>query len=827
MASGSLPPIVQRIVVENPTAIPQALQQSAAAAKAAEPAFAAYCAQLEATAVATQQVTQASNQAAPAIDKVTYSTTEARVAAMGLGQELGVRMPRILSRFLSQSESIGPLLSKAFTVVAVVAMIEVVSMLADKIKQVAESVYGWDEATKKAYADNIAASDAALTRYRELKNKQDELALIGVSGPQKATIAIDNQVQAHKRLDTEVDTVNKHLRQVQDAVDISNLTTGSTKYLQALNSGAQTIKQLGFASKKDAEERLISLTDEHGKLVALQADAAIKAKELQKEKTVSVREQTLSEIEAQHQLDAAKIAGDEQAVRAQRAAFQITIKQEEDALVALEQKRLTQEKALLEAKAKYSGGKIGSTELGTQEADAVQQSENRINAIRTKAASERRAIVEAEAKVRIDIEKSAGEGEVKRAEQDAKQLYELHKIDDEAYRSLLLDAAAKENTIQHNAIAAEIAEARKGGEAKSAEVLRLEAQLFELEKQLLGKRAAINAEVDLKLVEETKRRVEEQVRAEERLGAEQLRLAEQAASERLKLNQITIGTWQRQEQQAIDQWYQHQLEVLHKAEADLRAAHLQDSDEYKRMLDRETQLKAQWALQQQKIDDQVATHWHTVQTQIVSQFNNTLRSIVTGSQTWQQGFTKLFDNLLLDAAEYFLKLEEMNAIHWAIQKVQDITGWGVKAATDATGAATAAAAAKAVQSTAAVATVISDAGVAAAGTLAYYSAFAPEIAPTMAALQFALTAAYLPSAAFAQGGVVPSDMIGQLHAKEMVLPAHLSEAVQNMTSTTNAGHTYNQHLNYSPTYNGAGGAMPSDREMANRFLREARRMNLR
>jgi hypothetical protein len=83
-----------------------------------------------------------------------------------------------------------------------------------------------------------------------------------------------------------------------------------------------------------------------------------------------------------------------------------------------------------------------------------------------------------------------------------------------------------------------------------------------------------------------------------------------------------------------------------------------------------------------------------------------------------------------------------------------------------------------------------------------------------------------PEAMAAQGMVAPSDMLTMVHAKEMVLPAHISNAVQNMahSSTSIGGHTYNQRANVTNNYN--GGKVPDNRAQAKTMLREFRRMNL-
>jgi len=51
----------------------------------------------------------------PAFNKVGYSATEARHALMGVGEEIGVHIPRFVGTFISQMPGIGKALEAAFS----------------------------------------------------------------------------------------------------------------------------------------------------------------------------------------------------------------------------------------------------------------------------------------------------------------------------------------------------------------------------------------------------------------------------------------------------------------------------------------------------------------------------------------------------------------------------------------------------------------------------------------------------------------------------------------------------------------------------------------
>jgi hypothetical protein len=98
-----------------------------------------------------------------------------------------------------------------------------------------------------------------------------------------------------------------------------------------------------------------------------------------------------------------------------------------------------------------------------------------------------------------------------------------------------------------------------------------------------------------------------------------------------------------------------------------------------------------------------------------------------------------------------------------------------------------------------VATVTGDAAVAAAGALAYYSAFDPPIAPAMAAAQFGLTMAYAGLAAFDSGtNYVPHDGVAMIHRGEAVLPATTADEFRTAMGgggTKSSGPNVNLHYN--------------------------------
>jgi hypothetical protein len=810
MASNALPPIVQRIVVENPQAIPQAMQAAAASVTAATAPTVAYAQSLQAVSAAQDQVAATSTAAATGVQKVAYSATEARVAAMGLGVEFGVRMPRALTRFLSQSETIGPILAKAFSAVALFAVVEILMRLPDMIKNGADAIMGLDDNLKKTYDDVVKGSRDAEEAARKLNKELREAATIGLGGVAKSAAGSKNAAADHK------DLADAYL---VEAAKLHVLNAELARVPKAMDYVKDPILVYSGRTQSDIEKSIAEQADLTAKAQAKRDASVVEGVKAAKELGVAQREQVLAEIEILHTRDNARIAGEEQAVRASRQAGEITLQEEEKRLIDLEHLKLASEERLLEAKAARSGGGIGEGQLTGQKEAAEQESANRISTIRAQTAAKLKSIDDAQEKALIDVDKSTGAAQIQQAENTAKHLAEVHRTTAEQERTTLLVLANDEFNNKAAAINKEIAIAEEKGEEGKAEATKLNGDLITLNTELGIKRAQINADTDRKIQEQTLKAIDEQVSAQEHLGAEQLRIAEESASNRLKLDEIMLPKWQRLETEAIQKWEIGQLAAVKRAEAALEAEHLKESEEYKRLQDREVLIKQQAAQKQMQIDQQVAMHWHQVQTSILNDFNRTLIQIQKGQVTWGKGFVQLFDSLLLEAEQYFLKLAEQNALHWAIQKIQDITGWGVKGAVDASGAAAVAAAEKAI----AMATVTTDAGVAAAGTMAYYSPFAPEIAPEMAAIQFALTMAY---GTFAKGGVVPNDMVAKVHKGEGVFSRPVMDMINRTTNnTSNTGATNVRNSMTYHNHTGGSGEMTPAQMMKN-LTKQMRRQNL-
>lgn len=79
-------------------------------------------------------------------------STEARHALHGMGEELGIHMPRFVRSFITEIEGVGPALASAFSVIAIIGIAQMLEEQLPKAwDKLSEKITGWGEKAKKEY----------------------------------------------------------------------------------------------------------------------------------------------------------------------------------------------------------------------------------------------------------------------------------------------------------------------------------------------------------------------------------------------------------------------------------------------------------------------------------------------------------------------------------------------------------------------------------------------------------------------------------------------------------------------------------------------------
>jgi hypothetical protein len=265
---------------------------------------------------ASNRIKRAMDSAGEAPKKLEYSMMEARHAAAGFGEEIGVHIPRVLSTFLAHSETIGPILASAFSAVAIVMFVQVLAQVPELIDKIIGKFTGWDEVARKTYNDLINDNNRLLMKNTELADKQEALNLIGITGSQKYAREIENIADSQQRwgrvgeiLQQKAEALNKELEAVKNAAPAS--VPGAQLFHNWLSGAAK--------DAKDLEDQLKAVTKAQEEVAARGATRGQELPVLSKEKSVeSAREAETAAKEVarvQHEQILAELNDAERAVK--------------------------------------------------------------------------------------------------------------------------------------------------------------------------------------------------------------------------------------------------------------------------------------------------------------------------------------------------------------------------------------------------------------------------------------------------------------------------------------------------------------------------------
>lgn len=415
-------------------------------------------------------------------------------------------------------------------------------------------------------------------------------------------------------------------------------------------------------------------------------------------------------------------------------------------------------------------------------------------------------------------------------------------------------AATKAGSLQRVTILAEeVAHLKMLGADQTEEYKRLSVQLVAATREYAEEQAKATVESDRQKVESTRRASEERVAAE-RVVLEQLktmglqgtaeytvqfqRVTEaerQARAEKQKLAELDIEQEKIRAQSSIEvrkQQVQTDFD-LHRINGQQRIALLKDLENQEYEVQKEA-LEKKLALlekdptispvQLKQIQNQIEnlTREHNnkiaqLNTQAVkesqqkydqffSHINSGFMSALNGMLTGHQSFIRGLMNVWNSGVEFIVDKIAMIGLKWFEQHVLMHAISTIFHTQEQATEAAAQSAAVGQHAAANLTMGMSDAAVAAAGTFAYYSSFAPEIAPAMAAIAYGEGISWASLASFHLGGISDTEQLAVLKRNEMVLDPVLSGGFKKMlgsgtapaTSTAAGGHrvwTGDMHIN--------------------------------
>ncbi len=309
---------------------------------------------------------------------------------------------------------------------------------------------------------------------------------------------------------------------------------------------------------------------------------------------------------------------------------------------------------------------------------------------------------------------------------------------------------------------------------REAELQRRNTEDFKRNREEMEETAKQTAEASIEAVRQTFEFTERQIRSEEELGIISHRVATQRLEDAIKLEGSQTQKALGKEKLVFDpveggKELQEHTAVENKMVAEARKTALQME-----------QVQQQAA---QKFEQQ----WKKAAQVFNSDFTQAFNAWATHSETAGQAFGHMLGQMELQVADFVAEWLLKQAELWLMQKIMQVTGLTSQAAT---------------QRTANTATITADAGVAYAGTLAYYSAINPPAAPALAAAQAATTSAGgLAYEVFDTGGMLPS--MSMAFNKSGAVERVLSPSqTQNFESLVNNGGSPRATLNQTNHFGG-------------------------
>jgi hypothetical protein len=184
-------------------------QGSSATAAAASLEALGYSSKEAATAVAA--VGSAAGVAAPQLERVAKAAVGAGVGfeqtaiagakareILGAATDSVGGMEYAFARLASRMSGLIPIINDLFPAFLVVGFIELLVDMISKIGDAVDAFEGWDKAAQKAYEDSVKANQEQLVWITKLGIEQRNLNQIGLTGSEKSTVAVKDEIAAAK-----------------------------------------------------------------------------------------------------------------------------------------------------------------------------------------------------------------------------------------------------------------------------------------------------------------------------------------------------------------------------------------------------------------------------------------------------------------------------------------------------------------------------------------------------------------------------------------------------------------------------------------------------
>ncbi len=746
-------------------------------------------------AATAKELAAAMEAAGIGFDTAAEKQEKVRASAALMSEEIGIKIPKHLRGLIADLPVVGTLMESAFSVFAVIGFADVLAEVPGKIQELTDKLMGWDEASQKAYEDQRRINREQIKANDELAQKQAQANISGLAGVGRAQAEQDELNQRIKKTTAELADQQRQYAQILSKLEEKPNPGGASTEVNLTAIAFQKldgwIEQTTKHLQEQKEALAASIIEKQTELNSLKGPDSTKAAiTLSDTQFADLQRTESSKTEAVKAGETARADLKEQAARQNYTLELITLDQEIAALKAAEAQKYAALRASLEKQKELAIAKAARdtsdptadiTRINGEEEAAASRHQAKLSEIEFAGAQQRKQQEDAIAQAQIAAAEKKGDLIAQLDRDKAQELYASHKINAQQETQLLIQAENEQYNAEREAIQRRITEAEKEPQKNRALLVSLNAELESLEVQHQARMTQIRAEGDKKTLSDEKAMLNERVAAAEQSANRELQDAKKLDNQRLSEHAISLAQWGRDEQQAINKWFSEQQQVLTQSLSQAKAMYGEQSKEYQALQDKLKALDRERADDLKQILDRELQEWRQAANAISSTMFTGLNSMLQHQSTFAQAAKQTWNDLAMSAIQQIEKQAEKwiadHVIMAAFSKMFHLGEITEQQTESSTKLATSVATNDAL--------VTSDAGVAAAGTLAWWSAVNPLVAPAMAAAAFAETLGYISAASAANGMVSKEEQFAFIHKNEMVLPAPLSLGFQNIIGRMN------------------------------------------
>jgi hypothetical protein len=689
----------------------------------------------------------------PAMARAGSSAMQARMAMMGMGQEMGVALPRFVRSFLTSVGPVAGIMAAAFLPVAIIGVVEWLAKIPAAIGKASDAIMGFGKAQKEAFAEAVKGSAEAFEHAKTLEQATFALA------QSVATLGILARQTFSERL----------VQGFKDSAEATSDWWGPLKgVLETVSALRAAFGLSSDAATKASTAQIAQLTTQ-AELQRKAHEGAYKQQEAEIQlQMIGAKGAELTRL--QTQLLRIKQNADEYALSSEG---KLTERQ-----IALLNEKYRVEREGVGKKAELKGeGEAGA--LAKAEVDAHKSVADAIIAQQLALAREAVEIDKGKWPQMIAAERAAEDemyvvavNALNRKKEIAAQEAALHGKSGAAEAATIngeIEALAIKHQTKLDSISAE------GTKHLIADGNAVEAA-FRAQFEAQGKAREMAAADAKRGDEESMRADEERVSFAEMIASRTLRVEEGANSERLRAHQENLKTWAADETASINKWYAEQHRLLELELADAERIYGVGTTDYMRVVARMEALDQDRAAKSQKVNAQVEQNFVKTYSMITGIVNHNIASWITGHETFGRMVISIADEMATALINYFLKEAEQYLLGFITKKFF------------------------------AEANVSIDAGRAGAGAFASVMESVPfplnmALAPAMATVAMTQTMAY---GSFDTGGLAQKTGLAMIHQGEIAMPAEVSSAFRSMAAggPVGGGRTVHHHTTFNLHHNG-------------------------